>query len=122
MLKIGKTTATEKIRKLTKRIRIIQGGTSSSKTYSIIIILIDLALIDKMATLTSIVSESFPHLKRGAMRDFLLIMQGLNLFEGKRWNKSDYVYTFDTGSKIEFFSVDQPDKMRGARRDRLFIN
>lgn len=122
MLKIGQTTATQKIRNLKKRIRIIQGGTSSSKTYSIIIILIDLALTDKIPTLTSMVSESFPHLKRGAMRDFLLIMRGLNLFEDKKWNKSDYVYTFDTGSKIEFFSVDQADKVRGARRDRLFIN
>jgi len=39
-----------------------------------------------------------------------------------RWNKSDLVYTFETGSKIEFFSVDQPEKVRGPRRDRLFIN
>jgi phage terminase large subunit len=49
-------------------------------------------------------------------------MQAHNYFKDSRWNKSDFTYTFETGSKIEFFSVDQPDKLRGARRDRLFIN
>ncbi len=116
------TTATSKIAKLTKKIRAIQGGTSASKTVSIIIWLIHLAQSDKLPTLTSIVSESLPHLKRGAMRDFLLIMQAHKYFKDSRWNKSDFTYTFETGSKIEFFSVDQPDKVRGARRDRLFIN
>lgn len=43
-------------------------------------------------------------------------------FKDDRWNKSDFTYTFETGSKIEFFSVDQPSKVRGPRRDRLFIN
>ncbi len=56
------------------------------------------------------------------MRDFLLIMKEHNYFEDSRWNKTDSIYVFETGSKIEFFSVDQPEKMRGARRDRLFIN
>lgn len=121
-MRVGITTATKKIRSLTKRLRIIQGGSSSSKTYSILIILIDLAQRDKQPTLTSVVSESFPHLKRGAIKDFLDIMVGLNLFEEARWNKTDYTYTFGNGSKIEFFSADQPAKVRGPRRDRLFIN
>ena len=120
--KIGITTATKKIRKMTKRIRAIPGGTGASKTFSVIIYLIDLALTDKNPTLTSIVSESFPHLKRGAIKDFLMIMKGLGIYKDSRWNKTDSFYTFDTGSKIEFFSVDQPDKVRGARRDRLFLN
>lgn len=102
--------------------RIVQGGTSASKTISILIWLISLAQQDKKQTLTSIVSESFPHLKRGVMRDFLMIMEDRNYFDPKRWNKTDYTYTFETGSKIEFFSVDQPGKVRGPRRDRLFIN
>ena len=121
-MKVGATTATLKIRKMKKRIRALPGGTSASKTCSIVMILIDLALIDDQAKLTSIVSESFPHLKRGAMRDFLNIMKGLNIFENKYWNKTDSIYTFETGSQIEFFSADQSDKVRGARRDRLFIN
>ena len=43
-------------------------------------------------------------------------------FQDRQWNKTDYTYTFETGSKIEFFSADQPGKVRGPRRDRLFIN
>lgn len=116
------TKATKKIAKLTKRIRAVQGGTSASKTVSIILYLIALAQSDKKPTLTSIVSESFPHLKRGVMRDFLLILREHDYYEEKRWNRTDYTYTFETESKIEFFSVDQPEKVRGARRERLFIN
>lgn len=116
------TTATKKILKLTKRIRAVAGGTSASKSVSILLYLIAMAQSDKTPTLTSIVSESFPHLKRGVMRDFLLIMQEHNYYKDDRWNRSDFTYTFETGSKIEFFSADQPDKVRGPRRDRLFIN
>jgi phage terminase large subunit len=72
--------------------------------------------------MTSVVSESFPHLKRGAIRDFEAILREQNYFKEANWNRTDFVYTFESGSKIEFFSVDQPDKVRGPRRDRLFIN
>src|SRR3990167_7674749 len=116
------TTATHKVLKLNKRIRVVQGGTGASKTVSIILYLIALAQSDKKPTLTSIVSESLPHLKKGAMLDFLNILQTHDYFVDARWNKSDFVYTFETGSKIEFFSIDQPRKVRGPRRDRLFIN
>lgn len=90
---------------------------------SVLLYLIHLAQSDKESpTLTSIVSESFPHLKRGVMRDFLGILEGHGYYKDSSWNRSDYIYTFETGSKIEFFSADQPDKVRGPRRDRLFIN
>lgn len=56
------------------------------------------------------------------MRDFLSIMQEHHYFKDANWNKTDYIYTFETGSQIEFFSADQPDKVRGPRRDRLFMN
>lgn len=116
------TTATHKLLKLKQRIRGIAGGTSASKTISILQILIDKAQSDKTPKLTSVVSESFPHLKRGAMRDFLNIMQDHGYYKDQNWNRSDYTYIFETGSKIEFFSADQPSKVRGPRRDRLFIN
>jgi phage terminase large subunit len=116
------TTATRKIASLSKRIRAVQGGTSASKTISILLFLIDRAQRDVIATTTSIVSESFPHLKRGAIKDFLSIMNEHEYFEDARWNRTDYVYTFETGSKIEFFSADQSGKVRGPRRDRLFMN
>lgn len=116
------TSATAKIKKLNKRIRAVAGGTAASKTVSILLHLIHLAQTDKKPTLTSIVSESFPHLKRGVMRDFLSIMESHGYYDDKQWNKTDFIYMFETGSKIEFFSADQPGKVRGPRRDRLFIN
>lgn len=116
------TTATKKIKLLNKRIRAVAGGTSASKTISILLYLIARAQTDKTPTLTSVVSESFPHLRRGAMRDFLNIMQEHGYFDDTKWSKTDYTYTFETGSKLEFFSADQPSKVRGPRRDRLFVN
>jgi phage terminase large subunit len=109
-----------KIAKLNKRIRAVQGGTSVSKTISILLLLlIHAAQSDTSSTLTSIVSESFPHLKRGVMRDFIQIMEQHRCFKDERWNKTDFIYTFETGSKIEFFSADQLSKVRGPRRDNL---
>jgi len=81
-----------------------------------------MAQSDKTKTLTSICSESIPHLKRGAIRDFKNIMQGHHYWRDSLWNQTDSIYTFETGSIIEFFSTDNGDKLRGARRDRLFIN
>lgn len=116
------TTATQKIRKLDKRIRGVAGGTSASKTISILIWLIKYAQ-DYDNKLVSVVSETFPHLKRGAIRDFLDIMETQHYFDPTRWNKTDCIYTFPgSNSKIEFFSADQPGKVRGPRRDILFIN
>lgn len=116
------TQATRKILALKKRIRAVAGGTSASKTVSILLALIHMAQSDKEATMTSVVSESFPHLKRGVIRDFTSIMESHRYWQAQAWNKTDCIYTFPTGSKIEFFSADQPDKVRGPRRDRLFIN
>ena len=104
------------------RIRAVPGGTSASKTISILIYLIARAQSDKEPTLTSIVSESFPHLRKGAIRDFLNIMKAHDYYKDDRWNRTDSTYLFETGSQIEFFSADMPSKLRGARRDRLFIN
>lgn len=115
------TTATNKLLKLRKRIRGVAGGTSASKTISVLLWLIDYAQATENK-LVSIVSESFPHLKRGAIRDFQSIMESHNYWQPSAWNKTDYIYTFPNGSKIEFFSADQPGKVRGPRRDVLFIN
>lgn len=115
-----RTTATDKIFSLRKRLRIVAGGTSASKTISILLWMIQRA--QQNNELLSVVSETFPHLKRGAIRDFLNIMEEHKYFKESNWNKTDYIYTFETGSKIEFFSADQPSKVRGPRRDILFIN
>ena len=121
-MQFSETTATQKISRLTKKIRVVAGGTSASKTISILIHLIAMCQHDKTPTLTSVISESTPHLKRGAIRDFKNIMQGHHYWKDSLWNATDSLYTFETESKIEFFSADQSDKLRGARRDRCFIN
>lgn len=115
------TTAQTKIKALRKRIRIVQGGTSSSKTFTILPLLIQYAYQTPNSEI-SVVAESIPHLKRGALKDFLKIMDWTNNFNPNNFNKSNLTYKFSNGSYIEFFSADQPDKLRGARRDILFIN
>lgn len=102
------------------------GGTRSGKTYSILQLFI-LAMIEevnngKPATINSIVSESMPHLQRGAIRDFKAIMMGEGLWEDARWNETQHTYTWENGSILEYFSVDSPGKVHGSARDRLFIN
>lgn len=115
------TTALRRIQKLNKRLRIIQGGSSAGKTIATLLILIDRAQREK-GKLISVVSETMPHLKRGAIRDFLSIMEEHGYYKDDRWNRSDFIYTFETGCRIEFFSADSADKVRGPRRDILFIN
>jgi phage terminase large subunit len=116
------TTATRKVAAMRKRIRVVQGGTSASKSISILLCLIDASQRDAKKKLTSVVSESVPHLKRGVLRDFKSILGAQGYWKDANWNATDSIYTFETGSQIEFFSSDNGDKLRGARRDRLFVN
>jgi len=117
----SRVTATKKLQTLQKRIRGVAGGTSASKTISILLILIDYCQRNEKKVV-SVVSESMPHLRKGSMRDFLNIMQSHNYFNDNKWNKTESVYTFETGSILEFFGVESWEKVKGARRDVLFIN
>lgn len=118
---VRKTLALSKLRKLDKRIRVVRGGTSAGKTICILLILIDYA-IKNTGKEISVVSESIPHLRRGALKDFLNILKGLNRYSESKFNKSTLKYVFSNGSYIEFFSADQPDKLRGSRRTDLYVN
>ena len=115
------TTAIKKLRKLTKRVRVLQGGSSAGKTYGILPVLIDLAAKQSGLEI-SVVSESLPHLRKGALKDFLRIMKDTNRYFDGRYNRTHLTYTFSTGSYIEFFSADQEGKVRGPRRTHLYIN
>jgi phage terminase large subunit len=115
------TTAINKIEALKKRIKIIQGGTSAGKTYGILPILITKASTYSQTEI-SVVAESIPHLRRGALKDFLKIMKETGRYFDERFNKSLLRYEFANGSVIEFFSADDSSKLRGARRDILYIN
>ena len=116
-----RTTAINKILSLNRFVKGIQGGTSAGKTFGILPILINIAATNP-GTEISVTAESIPHLKRGAMKDFTKIMQSTGRWFGNRWNASDFKYTFANGSVIEFFSTDSDAKLRGARRDYLYMN
>ena len=120
-MQIKKTQALNKLRNLDSRVKIVRGGTSAGKTVCILLILIDYAIRNEGKEI-SVVSESIPHLRRGAYKDFLGILKSLNRYKDSQLNKSTLKYTFTNGSYIEFFSTDQPDKLRGARRTDLYIN
>lgn len=99
-----------------------KGGTRSTKTYSTLQFLFMLIpLVDKAGDITSVVSESFPHLKKGAIRDFENII-GHPLKGDDHWNETDHTWTFENGAKLEFFSVDNAAKVHGSQRKRLFVN
>ena len=116
-----RTTSINKILSLNGRIKIIQGGTSAGKTFGILPILIDKCAKEKGLEV-SVVAETIPHLRRGALKDFLKIMRWTNRYFDDRFNKTLLRYDFANGSSIEFFSADDASKLRGARRDILYIN
>jgi phage terminase large subunit len=105
---------------MTARKKVIQGGTSAGKTLAILAVLIDIAAKNK--TEISVVSESIPHLRRGAIKDFAKVMQWTGRWVADRWNKTLLTYNFANGSIIEFFSADSEARLRGARRQVVYIN
>ncbi len=115
------TTAIKKLRRMKSRVRIVQGGTSAGKTYGILPLLIDQAARIPMLEI-SVVSESIPHLRKGALKDFLKIMRTTGRYIDDHYNRTLLTYTFSNGSYMEFFSADQEDKVRGPRRNVLYIN
>ena len=103
-----------------KRRALNEGGTYSSKTWSILQLLILIAQHSKSKLVASVVSESLPHLKRGAIRDFFNIL-GESPDNNPKYNKTEQTYSLGL-SIIEFFGADEADKVRGPRRDILFLN
>lgn len=120
MSELRPTTALDKIRHMKKRIRIIQGGSSSAKTFSILLDELNYSLTHSNK-ITTIVTDSYPNLRVGAMRDFLKICTLTNAINIGVWNKTEHTFNLPNGSLIEFYSVDTMGAL-GARRDRLFVN
>lgn len=103
------------------RFIINQGGSRSSKTYSLcqLMILYCLTTPNKMV---SIVRKTFPILRGTVMRDFIEVMRELNLYDERKHHKTEQIYHFDNGSQIEFFAADNEQKLRGRKRDILWVN
>ncbi len=99
----------------------LQGSSRSSKTYSIVQWLIR-SCYDHAGTTVSIVRKTMPALKRSVYRDFKEIMIDWGLWNDRQMNKSEFVYTFGNGSWVEFFSCEDEQKLRGSKRQILFVN
>lgn len=100
--------------------KVIQGGMSAGKTFAIMTLLIGYCESCN-DSLVSVVGMSYPHLSTGAIRDFVKIMKETNRWNPTRWNSTSHIYQFETGSTLEFLSVDKMSA-RGPRRDVLFVN
>jgi phage terminase large subunit len=98
-----------------------EGGSRSSKSYSVVQLLIHIAL-SKPNIRISMVSHSLPHIKRGVYRDFKNILEQWNIWDEKDFRYTDFIYTFKNGSYIELFGLEDPDKAKGPARDILFVN
>lgn len=96
-----------------------KGGTRSGKTWSLLQLCYTIAELWQ-GVVISVVGETIPFLKRGAIRDFRTMMGAV--WDANNWNASDKVYTLPNGSQIEFFSADNESKVHGSARDVLFIN
>jgi len=115
------TTAFEAICNLRKEVRIVQGGKSSSKTISILMLFILLAISKREGLILSVVAESMPNLLSGALRDFEKILKSWGLYDKFKINNTRHVYTYGS-NLIEFFSVDGENSRLGSRRSHLYIN
>lgn len=98
-----------------------EGGSRSSKSYSVVQLLIHIAISNPNIRI-SMVSHSLPHIKRGVYRDFKNILEQWNIWDEKDFKYTDFIYTFKNGSYIELFGLEDPDKAKGPARDILFVN
>jgi phage terminase large subunit len=101
---------------------VLQGGTSSAKTYSALELLILIMSQEKEGTICSVVGESLNTLKRGAMRDFFNLLLKKGIYSAKSHNKTDSRYTFPNAGTIEFFGADNEETLKSGKRDYLFVN
>ena len=115
------TTALNKLLKLKKKIRDVRGGTGAGKTVGILMWDIDYGQSNKNKVI-DVVSESYPHLEQGVIREFKNVMIDRKYWKDERWNGSKHIYTFETGSTIQFQSYDKLGKAHGPRRDVLHLN
>jgi phage terminase large subunit len=104
-----------------KKIQLHQGSARSGKSFALLQFLIVKALQND-GLLISVVRKTFPALRTSAIRDFKDILKGLGLWDDEKWMATEHTYTFDNGSVIEFFSTDSAEKLKGLRRNLLWID
>lgn len=105
----------------TVRVILLEGGARSSKTFSTLQLLDRIARRVKKPHLISCVSETMPHLRRGAITDFQNILKTDDVWQPDNWHDTNKMYTYGAGA-LEFFSVDDMRKVLGPARQDLYIN
>jgi len=103
------------------RFVINEGGSRSSKTYSLCQLVI-IYCLQNNNKVVSVIRKTFPALRATVLRDFIEILKELNIYSVEDHNKSEHIYTFPNGSIVEFFSVDDEQKIRGRKRDIAWCN
>jgi phage terminase large subunit len=102
---------------LKTRIFVLQGSTRSGKTYSVVQFLIELCYTYQNAGMViTIARATYPSLRGSVMRDFFQILSDFNGYSERNHNKTESTYQL-MGNMIEFISLDQPQKIRGRKRD-----
>jgi len=104
-----------------KRFIINEGGSRSSKTYSLCQLMI-IYCLQNNNKVVSVIRKTFPALRATVLRDFIEILKDIGLYKQEMHNKSEHIYTFANGSMVEFFSVDDEQKIRGRKRDIAWCN
>ena len=104
-----------------KRFIINEGGSRSSKTYSLCQLMI-IYCLQNNNKVVSVIRKTFPALRATVLRDFIEILKEIGLYKQEAHNKSEHIYTFANGSMVEFFSVDDEQKIRGRKRDIAWCN
>ena len=120
MTKIQTTKVFEDLINTDKRICVFQGSSRASKTYNILIYWVYRLLQENNKTL-SIVRKTLPALKGSVLRDLKEILINFDVYDPNKWHSSDGYYQLGS-NMIEWFSVDDETKLRGRKRDYLFMN
>lgn len=116
------TTAVKKMLAMTARKKVIQGSTSSGKTFGIMPILYDKGLETPNIKIT-VTAETLSSLKDGAIDILHKFLQEEGRWQESSWNATDYIYKLYNGSRIQFKTFDSVGKAKAAgKRDILFIN
>ena len=103
-----------------KRVVVAVGGARSGKTFNILIYWIQRLLQEENKTL-SIVRKTLPSLKNSVLKDLINILEMFNVYDVRNLHKQEGYYKLGTNI-INWFSVDEPQKIRGAKRDYLYCN
>ena len=104
-----------------KRFKVHQGGTRSGKTVAICQYIVYLITTETKPLVISVIRKTLPALRGSVLRDMLLVLQDTGLYYVGVHNKSANTFEYKN-HLIEFLSVDEPQKIRGRKRNIAFLN